>query len=127
MNFCFSSRSDDNDVTIQPSDLNVPVFEVPKCTECPTNICKNSTFVIDLDKLQHLDGAKKDNFGKWTQSGSLTIPFRAWFSESGSVEFECLQPGSTAPDEQYLRRVHSHYPSVPRYMYKQMLAFITGL
>ena len=104
MNFCFSSCLDDDDMTIQPSDPNAPVFKVPKsqysaekiitmlldpgdealiCTKCPTNICKSSTFKIDLDKLQHPDDAKKDNFEKWTDGGSHTILFRAWFTESG--------------------------------------------
>ena len=103
MNFCFSSCSDDDDVTIQLSDPNVLVFKVLKsrynaekiitmlldpgdetliCTERSTNI---RTFVIDLDELQQPDDAKRGNFRKWAYSGSHTTPFQAWFSESGLV------------------------------------------
>ena len=123
---------------------NTPVYDIPKaqysaevvismlldpddakiCSERPTDITHCSTFVIDLDKLEHPDDAKKDNFGKWVHSGSHTIPFKAWFAEDGAVEFERLEPGSTGPDVHFLRRINSYHPSDSSC--KRMLAFITG-
>ena len=111
-------------------NLNAPVYDVPKaqysaemvihmlldpnkakiCSERPTNITHSSTFVIDLEKLEHLDDAKKDNFGKWVHSGSHTVPFKAWFAEDGEVEFERLEPGSTGPGVQLLHRINSYHP-----------------
>lgn len=98
------------------------------CKQRPTDIKQSSTFVIDLDKLEHPDDAKRDNFGKWNQSGSHTIPFQAWFSESGVFCFKRPETkaglSSQSSDVQYLRRIHYNHPSDLRC--KRMLAFITG-
>ena len=34
------------------------------CTKCPTDIRVSVTYLIDLDKLQHPDDAKRDKFWK---------------------------------------------------------------
>lgn len=135
--------------SLQPSNPNTPLFDIPKtqytvekiinmlldpgnpdlvCKERPTDIKQSSTFVIDLDKLQHPDDAKHDNFGKWIQSGSHTIPFQAWFTDEGLLHFKrltSLKAGHTEFDVQYLRRIHYYHPSDSRC--KRMLAFITGI
>lgn len=68
-----------------------PIFEIPKetytgkeilrilcdkkisqdkiCRECPRQITKSCTFVVDLDELKHPDDIK-DEFGKWQYAGS---------------------------------------------------------
>ena len=136
-----SESSPEPECSLNP---NAPVYDIPKvqysaemvirmlldpdmakiCSERPTNITHSSAFVIDLDKLEHPDDAKKDNFGKWVHSGSHSIPFKAWFAEDGGVEFERLEPGSTGPDVQLLRRINAYHP--PNSSCKRMLAFITG-
>jgi len=81
------------------------------CSERPTDIHSSATFVIDLEKLQHPDDAKRDNFGKWNPSGSHTVPFKAWYNEEGDVELERLPSHTSGPDVQYLHRMHLH-PSI---------------
>ena len=95
------------------------------CTKRPTDIKFSGTFLIDLDSLQHPDDAKRDNFGKWKQSGSHTIPFQAWYSEEGKLCVKHLHDkvgGET--DIQYIRRLHYYHPADNEC--KRMLAFITG-
>ena len=128
------------------SNPNAPLFDIPKtqytiekiinmlldpsdksliCKERPIDIKKSSTFVIDLDQLEHPDDAKRDNFGKWNHSGSHTVPFQAWFTEEGILCSKRLKADSTKAGVQYLRRVHYNHPSDSRC--KRMLAFITGM
>ena len=97
------------------------------CTKRPTDIRVSATYLIDLDKLKHPDDAKRDNFGKWNQSGSHTIPFQAWYSEEGNLQVKRLQHGkhNTENDVQYIRRLHYYHPSDNDC--KRMLAFITGI
>lgn len=144
---CGYRSESSNESSLEPeliSNSNVPIYDIPKaqysaetvismlldpddtkiCSERPTTITQSSTFVINLDSLEHPDDAKKDNFGKWVHSGSHTIPFKSWFSEDGAVMFERLQPGSTGPDVQFLHRINSYHPS--NSSCKRMLAFITG-
>jgi len=143
--FTSSSTSKDDGVC-KPRNVNTPVFDVPIsqysvekiismmlepcaksliCSERPTDIHSSATFVIDLEKLQHPDDAKRDNFGKWNPSGSHTVPFKAWYNEEGDVQIERLPSHTSGPDVQYLRRMHYIHPSDSRC--KRMLAFITGL
>jgi hypothetical protein len=124
---------------------NTPIFDIPKasysvekiidmlldpgdqsliCKERPIDIQRSSTFIIDLDTLEHPDDAKHDKFGKWNHCGSHTIPFQAWYTEEGILRFKRVEAGSNKIDVQYLRRVHYNHPSDSRC--KRMLAFITG-
>ena len=57
------------------------------CRECPRQITKSCTFVIDLNKLKHPDNIKKDEFGKWRHNGFHVVSYMAWKSGS-SVDFE---------------------------------------
>ena len=86
---------------------NEPVYEVPPeryaaedirilfnpkidkqrvCKQRPLNIQKSSTFVVDLDSLQHPDDVKKDNFGVWTHSGSHDQKFESRINAAGNLE-----------------------------------------
>ena len=139
----FYREEDDKDVpTMYNPDC--PVYDVPSgqysvesilsmllepdeskvCSQRPTNITGSSTFILDLDKLAHPDDAKKDNFGKWSHSGSHTVAFRSWFADEGEVRIERVDKDCTASDVQYLRRIHSYHPSDSTC--KRMLAFVTG-
>ena len=55
------------------------------CKQQPLDIISSSTYVVDLDCLQHPDDVKKDNFGVWTHSGSHTRQFFSRINQ-GRVE-----------------------------------------
>ena len=95
------------------------------CQERPVDIHSSATFRIDLDKLEHPDDAKRDNFGRWNHCGSHTVPFQALFTEEGDVKIKRVSGDNIPDDVQYLRRVHYNHPSDSRC--KRMLAFITGM
>ena len=40
------------------------------CTQQPTNVCKNSTFVVDLHSLDEPADIHADENGVWVQTGS---------------------------------------------------------
>ena len=145
---CSNSSSDDDDaVSYNPTNPNTPIYERPIsqysiedlvsmlldpcdksliCTERPTDIRCSATFLINLDSLKHPDDVKQDNFGKWNQSGSHTVPFQSWYTEGGVLQFKRLRQhdASSVSDVQYIRRLHYYHPSDARC--KRMLAFITG-
>ena len=75
-----SSSTSEGDGVCKPRNVNTPVFHIPIsqysvekiismmlepcaksliCNERPTDIRSSATFVIDLEKLQHPDDAKK--------------------------------------------------------------------
>ena len=145
---CSNSSSDNDDaVSYKPTNPKTPIYEYSIsqytvedlvlmlldpcdksriCTERPTDIRCIATFLINLDSLKHPDDVKHDNFGKWNQSGSHTVPFQAWYTEGGALQFKRLQRHDTSSvsDVQYIRRLHYYHPSDARC--KRMLAFITG-
>jgi len=45
------------------------------CMQRPLDIVSSSTYVVDLDCLQHPVDVKEDNFGVWTHSGSHNQQF----------------------------------------------------
>lgn len=102
-----------------------PIDESKVCCKRPTDIRGSATFVIDLDKLEHPDDARKDNFGRWIHSGSHTTPFKAWLNEIGDVEFKRVDKEDAGVNVQYLRRINSYHPS--DHTCKRLLGFITGM
>ena len=72
--------------------------------------------MIDLDKLEHPDDARKDNFGRWIHSGSHTTPFQAWLNEI-DVEFQRADKEDAGV---IVRRINSYHPS--EYTCKRLLA-----
>jgi hypothetical protein len=79
------------DCDISPSSI---------CEECPVNITKSATFVVDITKLHHEKDVLKDGFGKWDYSGSHPVPFHATHHEDGHIAIEKCAPGATGADVQ---------------------------
>ena len=40
------------------------------CTSHPTCVKQSTTFVVNLDYLEHPEDIRKDDYGKWNYSGS---------------------------------------------------------
>ena len=94
------------------------------CHERPMHVTRSSTFVVDLDSLKHPDDVRKDEFGKWTYSGSHLVSYSAWKSSSGKLQFQ----KSTSPDAENtfsLRRIHCKHPSNTNF--QRLLVFATGM
>ena len=124
-----------------------PIYEIPKdtytgeqilrilfdetisqdriCRECPRQITKSCTFVVDLDELKHPEDIKKDEFGKWQYNGSHVVPYMAWKSGS-SIDFEKISCSKENEENVFnLRRIRCSHPSNPQF--QRLLAFVTGM
>ena len=103
-----------------------PKIDEKICKKRPLNIQSSSTYVVNLDSLQHPDDVKNDNFGVWTHSGSHHRKFEARVNAAGNLE---IGRGAFSTDdgwEQFsLRRLHSKHPTNP--MFRRILSFITGV
>ena len=96
------------------NEYGVPIYEQPPPKYSAHNIMKllldpnidisriatqrlivatqNSTFVVDLSKLDHPDDVKKDIFGKWEHSGSHPEVFNCSFDKMNTVMVEKCAP-----------------------------------
>ena len=91
----------------------------------PLNIKCTSTYVIDLDALDHPDDVKRDNFGVWTHSGSHDIKFESHIDASGRLEIGRSVLSDEDGWEQFsLRRLHSKHPTHSKF--RRIISFITG-
>lgn len=90
----------------------------------PIGATQNSTFVVDLSKLDHPDDVKKDIFGKWEHSGSHPEVFKCSFDEVDSVMMEKCAPGASGSNVYYLRRLRSYCPT--NHDVRRLMAFIHG-
>ena len=84
----------------------------------------NATFVVDLSKLQHPDGVKKDMFGRWEHSGSHPEVFKCSFNDRDTVTVEECAPGTSGSNVYYLRRLRSYCPT--NHDVRRLMAFIHG-
>ena len=91
----------------------------------PVNVNRSSTFVVDLKSLKHPDDIKKDDFGKWTYSGSHSVSYAA-FEAGGRLEFERLSgvPALKSDNIFQLRRINCKHPIDSQC--QSLLAFVTG-
>ena len=82
------------------------------CHSQPINICRSSTFVVDLDSLKHTDDINKDCFGKWIYSGSHSVSYAA-FRAGQKFDFERLSgiPISNVDNNFQLWRINYKHPS----------------
>ena len=105
------------------------------CRNQPVGVTQSSTFVVDLESLQHPEDIKKDEFGKWKYSGSHKKLYAAWQTAEGKLHFERISHGSSSHGSSShgssssmnifeLRRVHCTHPS-NRHC-QRLIAFITG-
>lgn len=63
----------------------------------PINVSMSSTFVVDLNSLEHPDDIKKDEFGKWKYIGSYSVSYMAWDTGKG-LQFERIYSCSSEPE-----------------------------
>lgn len=61
--------------------LNPRIDEKKICHFKQCNVSQSSTFVVDLESLQHLDDIKKDDYGNWIYSGSHSVSYAAYQSK----------------------------------------------
>ena len=95
------------------------------CRSRPVGVTRSSTFVVDLESLEHPEDIKKDEFGKWKYSGSHKKLYAAWQTPQGKLQFERVSHSSSISMNIFeLRRVHCTHPSNPHC--QRLLAFITG-
>ena len=89
-----------------------PCIDKKICYSKPCNVSQSSTFVVDLESLQHPDDIKKDDFGKWIYSGSHSVSYAAYQSNQ-SLDFERLTgtPSSNAGNIFQLRRINYNHPA----------------
>ena len=104
--------------------LNPNIKRRRVCHKRPINVSVSSTFVVDLNSLEHPDDIKKDEFGKWKYSGSHSVPYMAWNTGKG-LQFERFYSCSPEPENVFqLRRIHCKHPT--NALCQQLLAFVTG-
>ena len=71
----------------------------------------SSTFVVDLNSLEHPDDIKKDEFRKWKYSGSHSVPYMAWSTGKG-LQFERFYSCSPEPKNVFqLHGIHCKHPT----------------
>ena len=106
--------------------LNPRIDKKRICHSKPCNVTQSSTFIVDLESLRHPDDIKKDDFGKWTYSGSHLVSYAA-FKTNRKLDFERLSgtPSSMAENIFQLRRIHCKHPTNP--YCQRLLAFVTGI
>ena len=105
--------------------LNPHIIKKKICHSKPCNVSQSSTFVVDLESLQHPDDIKKDDFGKWVYSGSHSVSYAAYQSNH-KLDFERVTgtPSSNAGNIFQLRRINCHHPTNSQC--QRLLAFVTG-
>ena len=92
--------------------LNPKIDKQKICKQRPLEIQSSSTFIVDLDSLQHPDDVKKDNFGVWTHSGSHDQKFESCINASGDLEIGKNVFSTRDGWELFsLRRLHSKHPT----------------
>lgn len=96
---------------------------IDKSTLRPIGATQNSTFVVDVSKLDHPNDVKKDVFGKWEHSGSHPEVFKCSFDKMDSVMVEKYVPGASGSNVYYLRRLRSYCPN---HDVRRLMAFIHG-
>ena len=105
--------------------LNPKIDKQRVCKQRPLDIQRSSTFVVDLDSLQHPDDVKKDNFGVWTHSGSHDQKFESRINAAGILEVGRSLSSSEGGWEQFsLRHLHSKHPTNSKF--QRIISFITG-
>ena len=105
--------------------LNTQIEKERVCTKRPSGITQSSTFVVDLNCLQHPDDIKKDELGKWNYSGSHVTCYEAWkMPEKEKLLFERVSHTSSSVNSFELRRVRCTHPSDSTC--QRLLAFITS-
>lgn len=102
-------------------DPKLPASKI--CVTRPVNVTKSATYVVNVNKLQHPDDVKNDNFGSWKHSGSHPQYFRVIIDDN-SFHIERCAIGATGDDVVCLRRLHSVHPSNSDF--KRMIAFVSG-
>ena len=106
--------------------LNPNIDHAMICKKRPFSVSTSSSYVVDLNSLQHPDDVKKDNFGVWTHSGSHDLKFETRINSSGQLEIGRSLLSSADGWEQFsLRRLHSKHPTNPKF--RRILSFITGI
>ena len=68
--------------------LNLHIIKKKICHSKPCNVSQSSTFVVDLESLQHPDDIKKDDFGKWIYSGGSHSVSYAAYQSNHKLDFE---------------------------------------
>ena len=105
--------------------LNPKIDKRKICKQRPLDIQNSSTFVVDIDSLQHPDDVKKDNFGVWTHSGSHDQKFESRINASGDLEIgKTVFSTGDGWGKFSLRRLHSKHPTNSKF--RRILSFITG-
>ena len=104
--------------------LDPSISQSKICTIRPVDITKSSTYVVAINKLEHPDDIKNDNFGKWVHSGSHPLYFRVQVEHDDYVYVEKCAAGATGENVILLRRLHSVHPS--NHNFKRMIAFVSG-
>ena len=135
-----------HDHLLHHSDDLEPIFEVPPpkytaeqilrilldpcipeskiCNVRPVNITQSATYVANIQRLDHQDDIKNDNFGKWNHSGSHPLLFRVQMESDNYMYIEKCAAGATGDNVVMLRRLHSIHPS--NYHFKRLIAFVSG-
>lgn len=52
------------------------------CTKHPIAVEENASFLVDLDKLAHVDDIKSDDCGHWKHNGRKTMKVAVWNNKS---------------------------------------------
>ena len=106
--------------------LNPKIDQSKVCKQRSLDIVSSSTYVVDLDCLQHLDDIKKDNFGVWTHSGSHTQQFCSRINHD-KVEIGRSAFASNGPKWKTfsLRRLHSKHPTNPSF--RRIISFVSSM
>ena len=100
--------------------LNPNINRERVAVQRPLQVKNNSSFVVDITKLNHPDDIKKP----WQHSGSHTDVFRCSFNEDGDIQNTKCAPGAFCANIYYLRRLHSFHPS--NVDFRKLIAVISG-
>ena len=79
--------------------------------------------MVDLDSLKHPDDVKKDEFGKWSYSGSHILTYLAW-KEGQNLRFEKVDSADSRENVFQLCQIRCKHPSNSQF--QRRLAFVTG-
>ena len=106
--------------------LNPKIGKEKICKQHPLDITTSSTYVVDLDSLEHPDDVKRDDFGVWTHSGSHNQAFMSRINECGDVEIGRTGVSKGPKWEKFsLRQLHSKHPT--NALFRRVISFIIGM
>lgn len=105
------------------------------CVKHPIAVEENASFLVDLDKLDHVDDIKSDDCGHWKHNGRKTIKVAVWSTKSKISVVSTSKKAKSPPDENsrlytlsrvyYVNDPHDDFKRTYYYLYGKYCHLLT--